>query len=328
MDAVQIISDNLNVEKILEHYKFEDVIDSGRYTRSCCKIHGGSNPSAFVIDNETGLWFCHTGDCGGGDVFTLSQKLDNCTFSDSVKKISEILDIDIKELEIIERKSEQIKELNKFIKTMRKTKKKKINEHYSIETEIKGLASFRKFEEKTLEFFNVGYIERLTVEKKDGTAYDLRKRLVFPIVFNEINVAYLLRRTISTDVPKWSNQPTGIEMGDFLYNYDYAKHSHEIIVCEGVTDVMAYHEIGLFAVAVFHSSITDEQYKLLLKTSADLVFSFDGDEAGQKATRKAIEMFKKKANISIIQFNIDEDPEKLSREELKERYERRKKVLS
>ena len=96
-------------------------------------------------------------------------------------------------------------------------------------------------------------------------------------------------------------------------------------MCEGIVDVMAFYEIGIPAVCTFGANITDKQYSLLIKTGADLVFAYDGDKAGIKVTNKAIEMFKNKANISVIEFSEGKDPANISRKELLELYERRKR---
>ena len=63
MDALEFIKDKLDVETILDHYDFDSVRPSGSKARACCKLHDGDNPNGFVIDLDTGLWSCHTGDC-------------------------------------------------------------------------------------------------------------------------------------------------------------------------------------------------------------------------------------------------------------------------
>ena len=38
--------------------------------------------SAFVINKDTGLWYCHTGNCGGGDIFTLVERFEDFSKTD------------------------------------------------------------------------------------------------------------------------------------------------------------------------------------------------------------------------------------------------------
>lgn len=324
MDAVTIINQHIDVDRLLQHYDFDKVHSEGEIIRSCCKIHGGNNPSAFVINRETGLWYCHTGSCGGGDVFTLVEKMEKCDFASAVRWLAKFYDIDISTMQITERKYQHIEDLKKFIK-MVKSKRKKEFQPYTIDEEIKEVSKFRNFKQETIEHFKLGYVESVKLKKRDGEHYTLLHRLVFPIFFNNIQVGMSFRRTNSNDIPKWSHQPVHIETKNILYNYDEVKSSPIIVICEGITDVWAYYEIGVPAVATFGAHITEEQYKLLLKTGADLVFSFDGDDAGRLVTKLALKMFKYKANISVVQFQEGEDPENITREELLKRYESRTK---
>lgn len=323
MDAVQTTLHNMDVTKLLQHYGFEHMHHDGNIIRSCCKLHGGNNPTSFVINEENGLYYCHT-NCGGGDVFTLVQKMEGCDFPSAVHFLAEFFNIDITNLQITERKYQHVEELKKFIK-MVKSKRKKEFKPFNIEEEIKEVTKYRNFKQETLEHFGLGYVEKIKLKKRDGENYTLLHRLVFPIIFNNIQVGMSFRRINSNDFPKWSHQPAHIETKNLLYNYDEVKSSSIIVVCEGISDVWAFYEIGIPAVCTFGAHITEEQYKLLLRTGADLVFAYDGDEAGQLATKVALKMFRYKANIYILHLDDGEDPENIAREELKKRYESRTK---
>lgn len=324
MDAVSIINKNIDVEKLLQHYDFNKIQSDSDIVRACCKLHGGDNPTSFVIARDTGLWYCHTGSCGGGDVFTLIQQIENISFKESVRWLASFFDVDIKNLEIVEKQYSYIKDLKNFIKLM-KGKRKKTFTTFTIKEEIKEVATFRNFLETTIKHFELGYVESVQLTKRDGKHYTLRHRLVFPIYFKNIRIGISFRRTKSKDYPKWSHQPINIEMKNILYNYDNIQGQQTIVVCEGIADVWAFHEIGVPAVATFGAHITQEQYKLLLYTGADLVFAFDGDDAGRLVTEHAIKKFKYKANIFIISFNEGEDPESIKREELRKKYGRKQK---
>jgi DNA primase len=87
--------------------------------------------------------------------------------------------------------------------------------------------------------------------------------------------------------------------------------------------VWAYHEIGVTAVCTYGAHLADEQYKLLLKTGADIILSYDNDDAGNKARDKAIEMLKNKTNLFLVTLPKGKDPENITRQELRECYEAR-----
>lgn len=324
MYALDKIIQNADIERLLDYYGFEISNREGSIIRSNCKLHGGKNKTSFVINRENTLWFCHSGDCGGGDIFELVKRMEGISFVQAVNWLSNFFNIDITGLEVIERKSKLKQELNAFIKVM-KGKKKKNFEEFEIEETIKAVSKFRGFKEETLDFFELGYVDKITLDKRDGGKYTVYKRLVFPIVFKGLQVGMALRRTRSSDVPKWSNQPVNIDTGELLYNYDNAIGKPFIVVVEGITDVWAYHEIGITAVATFGAHMTDKQYRLLMKTGADIILSYDNDDAGIKATKKAIELFKNKANIFIIDLPEGKDPESIPREELMKLYDNRRK---
>lgn len=325
MDAVEAVLQHLDVEKLLNHYDFEKMKSEGQFIRACCKLHDSKNATAFVINKETGLWFCHTGDCGGGDVFTLVQKMEEIKFTSSVRWLADFFGINIEGLSIVERKTNYQKEVQKFIRFMKKKKKKEISE-FKIEEEIKTVTKFRNFKQETIDHFGLGYVDKVDLKKRNDDKYTLYHRLVFPIIFNDKQVGLSFRRIKSKDYPKWSHQPANLETGELLYNYDNVKCECVVAIVEGIVDVWAFHEINIPAVATFGSHLTEWQYKLLLKTGADLVLAYDGDDAGRTATEKAIKMLKNKTNLSTINFDEGEDPASIERGELLKRYGERKKL--
>ena len=85
MDVVQFIQDNINPRMVLEHYGFRNITESEDAFRACCEIHKGDNPTAFIWNKHNNLWFCYTGDCGGGDIFTLIEKMEHVNFTTAIK---------------------------------------------------------------------------------------------------------------------------------------------------------------------------------------------------------------------------------------------------
>ena len=295
MDAVTAINNHLDVEALLRHYDFDKVKSDGQIIRACCKLHGGNNPSAFVINKDTGYWYCHTGDCGGGDSFTLVERFEGFTeFKQTVRWLSNFFNVDISGLQIVTHTPKYQDELKRFISLVKRNKKKDFIP-FAIPEPIKSVTKYRKFKPETLEHFNIGYIDEVKLLKRNGEEYYLYNRLVFPIYFKGIQVGISFRRIKEIDYPKWSHQPAHFETKDVLYNYDECKLSPVIVVVEGLSDVLAYYEIGVPAVATFGSHLTTEQYKLLLLTGADIVLSYDGDEVGKSATKNAVKMFKKQS---------------------------------
>jgi len=164
MDAVSVINSNLNVLKILEHYDFDNINHHGDMIRAKCKIHGGVNDTTFIINEHTGLWYCHAGICGGGDIFHLVAKFEKCPFPQAVTKVAEILGINIDTLEIAQESTKHIKEIQKWVKTMQKWNSKSDMQEYVIDAEIRPVTKFRSFELETLEHFELGFVDEVVSE--------------------------------------------------------------------------------------------------------------------------------------------------------------------
>ena len=85
MDAVGVIKENMNVERILNHYG-ADFPYYGQFIRSACPIHKGDKPTALGV-NEEFLWACQTNsECGVGDVFTFVEKMEDVSVPQAVKR--------------------------------------------------------------------------------------------------------------------------------------------------------------------------------------------------------------------------------------------------
>ena len=141
------------------------------------------------------------------------------------------------------------------------------------------------------------------VSQGDRGVYDrFRGRLVWPIrdVTGQ-TVGFGARRLLDDDQgPKYLNTPeTAIyHKAQVLYGLDLAKRdiakTHRVVVVEGYTDVMACHLAGVTtAIATCGTSFGVEHIKVLRRVLGDdsgvgeVVFTFDGDAAGQQAAMRA-----------------------------------------
>ncbi|MGW9167040.1 DNA primase [Agromyces sp. NPDC055658] len=140
------------------------------------------------------------------------------------------------------------------------------------------------------------------VSQGDRGVYDrFRGRLVWPIrdVTGQ-TVGFGARRLLDDDKgPKYLNTPeTAVyHKAQVLYGLDLAKReisrSQRVVVVEGYTDVMACHLAGVTtAIATCGTSFGVDHIKVLRRVLDDsgvgeVVFTFDGDEAGQKAAMRA-----------------------------------------
>ena len=325
MNAVEYISKNMNARKILDHYNFRDIVETDDSIRSCCEIHNGNNPTAFVWNKQNNLWYCYTSDCGGGDVFTLIEKLEKVGFTKAVAIVASILELDITGLKVEKQTDLVINNTKKWIEFMKKKNQVILSDvPYELPNTkyYDDITMLDRFDTSLTNFYEAKYCRVYPTE--EGFLYN---KLVIPIYFMNILRGVALRDTTGKYQPKWMFQPKSLPIRCLLYNYDAAmqcvrdSQTSEIILVEGVFDVWAYHRIGIDnVVGIFGSSLKQEQKALLLKTGLDIVTSFDNDDAGNKCTKDVIQYFKYKATVKTVQFPIGKDPGDCTPDELKEYY--------
>lgn len=325
MDAISKIKANLDVMKILEYYDAKRINVTGETIRCACPLHDGNNPTAFVINDE-GLWFCHTTCQTGGDIFKFVQKKEGVEFPRAVQIVSNILGIDIKNMEIAERSAEWKKEIKSFITSVQKRRKPK-QKAYEISVPTEPVKEYRDFLPDTLKAFNMQWVSYMEIKNEKENSYYIRDKYACP-VYNDGIIVGCSYRSSDNSAIKWLHQPTGFRTRDYLYGIDFVSECSSVSIVEGIFDVWAYYEIGIPAVCTFGAHLTDEQLKILIKKGVEnIVLSYDGDDAGRKATKKAIEKLKNKFTVDVVTFPEGEDASSISREELKQLYSERRRVL-
>ena len=140
-------------------------------------------------------------------------------------------------------------------------------------------------------------LEAGLVVEKDGKRYDrFRSRITFPIRSLRGQVIGFGARTLGEEKPKYLNSPETalFHKGQELYGlYEARGALHKegwALIVEGYMDVLALAQFGLGnAVATLGTACTSEHLHRLLRFTDSITFSFDGDAAGRKAARRALE---------------------------------------
>lgn len=163
-------------------------------------------------------------------------------------------------------------------------------------------------------------------DSSDGSrTYDyFRNRLIFPIC-DQLGrpVAFGARKLNPEDEPKYLNSPetSAFNKSRTLYGLHLARKAisdaNTAIVCEGYTDVIAMHQAGIRnAVATLGTSLTAEHAQILKRMCDTVVLLYDGDEAGQKAAERAVEVFfREPIDVEICVLPGGQDPDDLLRTE-------------
>jgi DNA primase len=136
----------------------------------------------------------------------------------------------------------------------------------------------------------------LAVPGKSGGLYDrFRNKLIFPVIDVRGDIIGFGSRVLDDSKPKYVNSPDTIAYSKrrSLYGIHLAKNTKRsnLILCEGNIDVLTMHQAGFDnAVATMGTSLTQEQIKLISRYTKELVLCYDNDDAGMKATNRAIEL--------------------------------------
>ena len=167
----------------------------------------------------------------------------------------------------------------------------------------------------------------MLVVREDGKVYDrFRRRLMFPIRDKRNRVVGFGGRVLDDSLPKYLNSP---ETAVFSKSKElYGLHEllarntkpERILVVEGYMDVIALAQFGVFnAVAALGTATSKVQIDLLFRFTSELVFCFDGDNAGRqaawKATEAALPCLRDGRQIKIMLLPQGQDPDSLVRAE-------------
>lgn len=192
------------------------------------------------------------------------------------------------------------------------------------------------YQPKYLAKTGMSIVSNRYVEGKEMTENDLfdryAGRVMFPIHDDGGRVVAFGGRTLSTDkkTAKYINSPeTEIyNKSKVLYGLWFAKKAIKdkdtCFLVEGYMDVIAMHQAGIEnVVASSGTSLTLEQIKAIHRFTNNIVVLYDGDEAGQKASNRAIPLLLEEGmNVKLLFFPDNDDPDSFSRKVTQEEFHR------
>ena len=151
---------------------------------------------------------------------------------------------------------------------------------------------------------------------KTGRTYDyFRNRVIFPIIDVSGNIIAFGGRVMDDSKPKYlnSSDTPGFKKSKNLFALNFARRncSEQLILCEGYMDVIALHAAGFEnAVATLGTALTVEQARMMARYTKQVVLSYDSDEAGQKATSRALGMLADVGlDVKVLKMKGAKDPD-------------------
>jgi DNA primase len=294
--------------------------------KGLCPFHDERTPS-FHVRPQVGTYHCFG--CGeSGDVISFVMKLDHTGFAETVEKLAARIGYELHYEEGTGPRREEVGRRQRLLDAHKIAAEFFRDQLLSPAAAVGRQFLFeRGFDRSIAEQFGVGFAPqgwdgllkhlrgkgfredelKLTGMFSEGNRglYDrFRGRLVWPIkdIAGDV-IGFGARRLFDDDQgPKYLNTPetTLYKKSQVLYGIDLAKRSiakkRQLVVVEGYTDVMACHLAGIdTAVASCGTAFGSEHIKIARRllsddgTGGEVVFTFDGDAAGQKAALKAFD---------------------------------------
>ncbi|MBX7551589.1 DNA primase [Streptomyces sp. NPDC004232] len=340
-EDVKAVRDAVPIDAVVSEY-LQLRSAGGGNLKGLCPFHDEKSPS-FQVSPSKGLFHCF-GCQEGGDTITFVMKVDHLSFSEAVERLAAQAGITLRYEEggynPAHQRGERIR-LVEAHKVAAQWYAEQLATSPEAETGRLFLAE-RGFDQAAAVHFGVGYspqgwdhltrylrgkgftdkelvLSGLAQEGRRGPIDRFRGRLMWPIrdIGGEV-VGFGARKLYEADNgPKYLNTPeTAIyKKSQVLYGVDLAKQhiakASRAVVVEGYTDVMACHLAGVTtAIATCGTAFGGEHIKILRRLlldngSARVIFTFDGDAAGQKAALRAFEDDQKFAAETYIAIAPD-----------------------
>lgn len=332
-EFLQELRDKSNITDVISGYV--NLRRRGRVLVGLCPFHGEKTPS-FTVYPETDSFYCFG--CGvGGDVIGFIRRAENLDYIEAVKLLAQRAGMQIPE----DTYDNSMHELRlRVYEANREAARFFHSQLYSADG-AEGLKYIRGrgLTERTIRTFGLGFAPNnwrgltdhligkgfkpselvqanLSVQSKKGDIYDrFRNRVMFPIIDLRGNVVAFGGRIMTDEKPKYLNTSDTVvfKKSNNLFALNKAKNakSDKIILCEGYMDVIALHQAGFdFAVATLGTALTQEQAVIIKRYTSTVVICYDADEAGQKATARAIDILRREGlNIRVLSIPEGKDPD-------------------
>ncbi len=334
------------IDELLARNPIEEVVGqrvnlrrSGSNLFGLCPFHGEKTAS-FSVAPDKGIYYCFGCHKGGGSI-NFVMELEGLSYPDAVRALAQRCGMEVPEDEQYQsryRAQERLwalhKEAARFFHSQLYAPVGKAALSYAVG---------RGMTKSTLTTFGIGYAPDswdmlvkamqakgytkqelidsglVTESKKNGNIFDrFRDRLMFPIIDIRGNVIGFGGRIMNSRDPnaaKYLNSPETLIFNKRknLFALNYAKKSKlgYLILVEGYMDAIALHQYGFdCAVASLGTSLTEEHAVLISRYVEQVVLIYDGDEAGQRATRRAIPILEKAGiRVKVLQMKDAKDPD-------------------
>ncbi len=308
-DAKEEIKSRLAVEDVVGQYI--ELKRAGRNLKGRSPWGVDKTPS-FMVSPEKGIWHDFSAN-KGGDIFTFVMEVEGISFKEALEKLASQAGVDLSKYRggdpAVAKKKARAREAlalaTKYYQACL-VRSKPVCEYVFYK---------RNLNRKTVAEFKVGYApasgKALTdaLKKRGYSEAELdaagllnrfktdlfRDRMTVPFIDTTGNVIGFTARVLGKSEPKYLNTPETLlfNKSKFIFGLYQAKESIRrsgfVVIVEGNMDVISSHQAGVKeAVATSGTAMTEQHLKALSNLTSDIRLAYDGDEAGVKATERAI----------------------------------------
>ena len=338
-DVKEEIKARLPVEDVIAQYV--ELKRTGRTLKGRSPWGVDKTPS-FMVSPEKGIWHDFSAN-KGGDIFTFVMEVEGITFKEALEKLANQAGVDITkyrggDAKLAKRKvraREALELATKYYQfCLSKNKRVAESVFYRRNLNRGTVAEFRigysPFGGKELKKFlqSRGYTEQ---EMTDAGLLNrfggdiFRGRMMVPFIDASGVIGFTARIVEKQQAqpeqgPKYLNTPETIlfNKSRFIFGLAQAKEAIRkngfVVIVEGNMDVISSHQAGVKeAVATSGTAMTEQHLKILSRLTNDIRLAYDGDEAGVKATERAIMMAGDLGiNLTVISdYQGAKDPDEL-----------------
>ncbi len=315
---------------------------SGRSYMACCPFHDEKTPS-FSVSRDKGLYYCFGCHASGGAIKFLMDH-QRMTFQEAVEELARHAGMEVPRLNT-RVSTEAQKRFDKMHTIMNK-----VSEFYRTQlkqnTQASDYLQGRGITSETAADFAIGYApDKPYLKQCLGSTYDektlltvgllaqgsnrhyekFRDRLMFPIRDRRGNVIAFGGRLLENKkhkqdrLPKYMNSPETplFKKRNILYGLHELKKVRDLrclLFVEGYMDAVSLSQHGVRnVVATLGTATTQTHIRLALRFSSNLIFCFDGDNAGRRAAieaaKQALSVFTDGCSINFMFLPSGEDPD-------------------
>ncbi len=308
-DAKEEIKSRLSIEDVVGRYV--ELKRAGRNLKGHSPWGVDKTPS-FMVSPEKGIWHDFSAN-KGGDIFTFVMEVEGISFKEAMEKLAAEAGVDLSKYRggdpnVTKRKvraKEALVLATRFYQACL-ARNREVCEYVFYK---------RNLNRNTVKEFKIGYSPASgkalydALKKRGFTDQELkdagllnqygkdmfRDRMMIPFIDTTGNIIGFTARIVGKGEPKYLNTKDTIlfNKSRFIFGLSNAKeairHNGFVVIVEGNMDVISSHQAGVKeAVATSGTAMTEQQLKALSNLTSDIRLAYDGDEAGVKATERAI----------------------------------------